>query len=135
MTMIVTVDKEELLEKLKSNRERHIATTLEATHRYAEQVRRNLVELMDKLDKDMSSDININATAPVSHAGDYDRAMAMLEMHSGEEIELTEELFANYVMDDWAWGRKWRSTIASFGLGQFRAPDSTPSLYTSYYDR
>lgn len=51
---------------------------------------------------------------PVSHAGDYRRAIGMLKMSVDTTVRLHEDEFMRFVMDDWEWSRAWRASNTSY---------------------
>lgn len=55
----------------------------------------------------------IGLVEPQDHTGDYDRIITMLEMSVNDTIELTQQEFAQYVMDQWGWMQEFK-TSASF---------------------
>jgi hypothetical protein len=56
----------------------------------------------------------LSLEAPKDHTRDYDRAIAMVEMHQGETIQLTEEDVAQYIQDDWRWKRAFINNSSSY---------------------
>jgi len=51
---------------------------------------------------------------PSEHTKDYDRAIKALEMTTLTEINLTEQQFAAWVMDDWSWKAAFTSTFNAY---------------------
>lgn len=43
------------------------------------------------------------SAAPESHEDDYDRAIKMCQMSVEEQVELTQQEFTQYVLDEWNW--------------------------------
>ena len=123
----VTVDKAELLEVLKKNRERHEQNYREAVRDYRTLAKFELAEMVEKIKKQTDSSIAkieeaINAQeparrtnyrivdryvlttkAPVSHLKSYGLAIRMAEMSVSNNIELTEQRFNELVLDEWDW--------------------------------
>lgn len=115
----VTVNKDELLDKLKANKAQHRETYEEALAGYKDKVReelnRMLNETRDKVEEwldridDEVLEVRLWAAPkadlpkPEDHTEDYDRAITMVEMSVDDELELTESEFAELVMDDWGW--------------------------------
>ncbi|MCK5308959.1 MAG: hypothetical protein KAJ73_10130 [Zetaproteobacteria bacterium] len=99
----VTVKKEELLAVLKANREKHRAIFEEALEGY----RAEVVARLDAALKDAKAGkkivTNIRMIEPMDQTGDYDRIIRMVEMEVDHEVDLDENSFRMYVMDDWAW--------------------------------
>lgn len=88
---------------MKANREKHRQLFEAAQAGYREAV---IVEL-DRMLVDASRGNRIKTTvelnAPIDQTKEYDRVVMQLEMETRNEIELTDEEFANYVMDQWRW--------------------------------
>ncbi len=99
----VIVNKDELLETLKKNRETHRMIFEDAQKGYREEAIRLLdIALNDaKIGKKITTFIQLES--PVDQTKDYDRIIRMLEMSVDEQIDLTEHDFAQYVLDDWSW--------------------------------
>jgi hypothetical protein len=51
---------------------------------------------------------------PVDHTSDYDRVIAMLNMSVDSEIELDEDQFECFVLDQWGWSAKAMHTNMSY---------------------
>ena len=59
--------------------------------------------------------IHVSLPVPEDHTRDYDRVIRMVEMHRGETLELDQEHFAQYVMDDWGWRTSLLDTAVFYG--------------------
>jgi hypothetical protein len=99
----ITVDKTELLAKIRANRLDHRAIFEEALAGFQAEAERELNEQIVRLHSGLRRDILVRKPVPVDHTGDYDRAIAMIEMSMGDTMTLEENDFAQYVMDDWGW--------------------------------
>jgi hypothetical protein len=56
----------------------------------------------------------ISLPMPEDHTDDYERAIKMLDLDVREDIELTEQEFAQYVLDDWGWKDQWTTTNSAY---------------------
>jgi hypothetical protein len=56
----------------------------------------------------------IFASPPSDHTEDYDRILGMLEMSSSATIELNEQDYAKYVLDQWDWKPQWETTASAY---------------------
>ena len=99
----VTVKKEELLTKLRENREGHRAISLEAQAGYKTAVIEELEKRLADARDGKRVQVHVRMDAPDDHTEEYDRSIAMLEMSVDDEIEVTAHEFACFVMDDWGW--------------------------------
>ncbi len=102
----VTVNKVNLLVKLTANRKQHRETFEQALEGYRQEV----IERLDKACQDAKDGKKIvtyfQIDKPFDQTGDYDRAIKMLEWSLDDTHELTQEEFAQYVMDDWEWSSR-----------------------------
>lgn len=120
----VKVRKLDLINKVRTNRETHVTEYKEACAGYREQALEKLEEAADRLKRQLSAlkegeaiglaAIHFSLPLPENHAADYDQVLAMLEMSVDEEIELDDDSFAKYVMDNWDWRDKWEATKMSY---------------------
>lgn len=110
----VTVRKEELLAILKTNRDNHRAIFESAQEGY----RQAWIDLLEDRLEDARLGRKIERTIwlnpPVDQTADYDRAIKMVEMHTGGTIDLDEKRFANYVMDDWEWSENFKLSNSAY---------------------
>lgn len=101
----ILVRKEILLEKLRANRGAHRAIFEEACAGY----RAKAIALLDqqlqlaKDGKHFSFAAFYQLNQPADQTKDYDRAIGMLEMDTGDHTELTEQDYRHYILDDWDW--------------------------------
>jgi len=101
----VKVKREELLTKVRSNRDAHRTLFLKAQEGY----RKLVIEELDRMLKDAKDGLpiqrSVTLTEPSNHVKDYDRVITMLEMSVEETITLDGRAFDRYVMDNWDWSR------------------------------
>jgi hypothetical protein len=119
----ITVPKDDLLAKLKQNRDDHRAIFEEALAGYQAESEAELQQQLDLLRAGKRRDIRIVKVVPRDHASDYNRAIAMIEMALGDTITLSERDFAQYVMDDWGWQGEFLSNSYGSGTAQSKFGD------------
>lgn len=106
----VRVKKAELLAALEKNREQHHAIFLEAVDGYEKEAERLLEEHLDRLrdsaGKSKPMLLRIFLDAPSDHTEDYDAAISMLQWSEDDTVEIDQQTFRNYVLDDWQWKRQ-----------------------------
>ena len=111
---LIKVNKTELLSALKENRSKHRTIFENAQMGY----RKKAIELLDKALQDAREGREITTfiqlKAPIDQTSDYDRAIKMIEMCVGDIVEINEEDFACYVMDDWSWKKQFLTTNAFY---------------------
>jgi hypothetical protein len=102
--------KEELLQIVKKNREGHRALFLKAVDGYQVTALGVLKEHIKQIKENKLYQVYFNLPVPEDHTNDYDRVIRMIEMDTREELELTEQEFKMYVMDDWSWKDQWSTS-------------------------
>lgn len=111
----VRVNKEELLAKLRENRDQHVKDYKEAVVEYRKaalaEITTMLKQAKSKTDKIARA---VTAPEPVSYESSYTTAIRMLEMSVDEEIELDQEDFAKYVEDNWQWRGAFAANTLSY---------------------
>lgn len=59
----------------------------------------------------------VSLVEPMDQTKDYDRAISMLRMSVDDVLEISEEEFQMYVLDEWHWkGQFSASTVGYVGL-------------------
>lgn len=51
---------------------------------------------------------------PTSHVQDYDRAIALLELHEGVSLALSADDVRKYMQDDWDWSQNFRYSCTKY---------------------
>lgn len=98
----VTVNKVELIDTMKKNRETHLKEWQDATAGFKEKLVERLTEMLDRA-KGNIFETNTDLDVPNHHLKDFDRVIKMLEMSTAPEIKISESQFRQYVMDEWSW--------------------------------
>lgn len=115
----ITAKTQDVLEKLRENREKHVNEHKRALEGWRKTVANEVVELASyaSSDKDLSpSKLNVPSAhdKPESHVEDYDNAIAMLEWHEEETITLSSSDVRNYIQDQWTWQRDFKMSSAKY---------------------
>jgi hypothetical protein len=101
----VKVKRQDLLTKVRANRDAHRSLFLQAQEGY----RKLVIEELDKMLADAKTGLpirrSVSLTEPSDHTKDYDRVVAMLEMSVDDTVILDAHDFDQYVMDNWDWSR------------------------------
>lgn len=112
---VVRVRREEVLERMRTNRTNHRAIFEDALIGYRKRVIEELDKMIEMARRGDRIRQNVGLLEPQDHTSDYDLVIDMLEMETEDIIELTQQEFAQYVRDDWAWkGQFYASTV---GMG------------------
>jgi hypothetical protein len=112
----ITVDKQQLIEIISVNRDNHRSQFEEAFGRFKAEVEKNLAERLKKIQKGKIPSLIIKLPVPVDHTTDYNRVIRMLELSVNDQIDLSEDDAAMYVMDEWDWSRQFAAMSASYGV-------------------
>lgn len=110
----ITVKKDELLAKMKTNRDNHRGVFEKAQEVYRAQIIKELDQMLDDAKQGRKIKRMVMLPEPEDHTSDYDRVIAMLEMSVDDEIDLAEHDFQQYVLDHWAWERSFASNTSSY---------------------
>lgn len=110
----VKIGKAALLDKLRENREQHREVFLKAQDGYKQFLIKELEQRLDEAQKGMKVDRFIRLEEPEDHTSDYDRVIMMAEMSVDDEIELTEQDFSQFVMDQWSWKQAFAATAGTY---------------------
>lgn len=113
----ITVEKHDLVTKVKENREAHRAIFLEAVEGYRKEAVRQLEAHIDRIRNGDLPEVRVVLPAPSDHTADYDRVLAMLGWETAATIKIGEDDFASYVMDDWHWKRQFLTTNSAYSSG------------------
>lgn len=112
--LTINVNKVDLLNRLRENREKHAADYVLAHEGYVQAMREELQGLLAKLDAGEEIDRYLTNQEPENHTAEYDLAIQMFEMATDTEIELDSQQFSQYVNDDWGWKRSWSASNTSY---------------------
>lgn len=110
----VLVKRTELLKKVTNNREQHREIFLEAQEGYRKAVIKELDAMLGDAREGKPIRRTVQLVEPMDQTRDYDRVIAMLSMSVQDEIELGEENFAQYVLDDWSWKGRFLMSSSSY---------------------
>lgn len=104
----------ELQTALKDNRAAHRDIFEKAVEGYRKKAIEALEARLAQIRNGSKIDLFIRMPEPTDHTNDYDRIIRMLDMHQEEKIEIDEQMFAQYVMDDWDWKTEFVNTSAMY---------------------
>jgi hypothetical protein len=111
---LITVNKADLIETLRNNRDKHREMFLTAQEKYRE-------TMIDELDRALRvarahGKIKRAFTMPVpeDHTEDFDTVISMLEWDQGETVELSHRDFLMYVENNWGWQASFAANTESY---------------------
>lgn len=110
---VVRVKRTRLLQRLKENKEKHAREFQEAWAGYVITVRDAANALLERAlrwgdNPTAPHEFGDAPTAPVNHEEDYDRAIAAAEWSTEDELVLSADDFARYVLDKWEWAEHFK---------------------------
>lgn len=103
VTMQVSCNTKSVLQSLKTNKVKHLEVVADARKGYLEKAKEKLEEKLSKINEGKVIDLRIDLSPPISHAEEYDTFIAMLEMHTEENILLSSDEVRMFVQDKWDW--------------------------------
>jgi hypothetical protein len=115
------VNKNDLLKILKDNRDKHKAIFDEALVGYKEQATKLLKEHLKRVQNGSKTRVYVSVPYPVNMTKEYNRIIGMLEMSLANEVELTEQDYQQYVMDDWTWKQSFLASNSAYSLSATQA--------------
>jgi hypothetical protein len=101
----VTVKKDLLLETLKRNRAKHQKEHAAAHAAWLLAVIARLGEMHFNARTKKVIEQFVGLDEPRTYVKEYDRAIGMLEWHTGETVLLTPTQYTQFVEDEWNWKR------------------------------
>lgn len=112
----VKITKEDLLEKLKANRETHRATFELAIGVYQDKMTELLESLIERAKdgKVIPQRALYELPMPEDHTNEYDVAIEMLEHDTRKKFILNRREFARYFMDQWEWTESFTTNTVSY---------------------
>lgn len=113
----VRMNKDVLIEKLRTNRETHRADFEAAAAEYRSQAAKDLrakARAVGETELNELADVYVHLSAPKQYTKEYDRALAMFESTLDDVIELSQSEFTQYVMDEWSWTEQFVNSTAAY---------------------
>ncbi len=101
INMTTVLDKEQVLSRLKTNKEEHEKIYKEAVFGFKERCEKQLSKALEKCNG--TEDIYLSLRAPRNYGSAYETAIEMVEFNKREEIELSANEFAMFMQDRWDW--------------------------------
>jgi hypothetical protein len=110
----VTVNKLDLAEKIKANRDQHRTIFEEALAGYREEAMKVLAGHIAALKSGKPKRVQVYLPFPEDHTDDYDAALGMLEISVDNTVELDETAFRQLVLNEWSWTKQFLNTNAGY---------------------
>lgn len=95
----ISVNKDELIEKIRENKEIHIQEYEKAVIAYKEEALRQLEILMGKV-QEGDTKVRLELTSPIDNRENYDKVIEMFEWEVEHVVKLQQDEFREYVQDE-----------------------------------
>ena len=95
----IEVKKEDLISKIKANKENHIKEYNEAVEAYKIEAKKQLKNQLKEL-ANGSLSVKVQLTSPVNQAEEYDKLITMFGWEIKDEVVLSQGEFNEYVLDE-----------------------------------
>ncbi len=113
-SMTILADKDQVLEKLRVNRETHKAIVIEARAGYMKAAKTALRSRMRDLGAGKLVSLEFKLYPPQDYTKVYDMAISMLELHTNATITLDSRQVQNLMHDQWDWSDGFLSSNAAY---------------------
>ena len=112
----VKVSKQELVEKLKENREVHIAEYTEMIQDYKSKVTKELKKILKESKNKNNWDprTSVHLDKPRSYATEYNQIIGLLEMSVEDTFDISQEEYNKYVLNQWNWSSSFEFSKMSY---------------------
>ena len=110
----VNVNRIQLIEILKVNREKHAIEFQASINGYQQAMIDFLQKTLKEIRKGKVKELSISLARPRSYEKDYTEAIEMLEVSVDDNINLDSESFRAYFKDEWQWSNGFKSLVASY---------------------
>ena len=98
-TRTIKVVKAKLIEQIIENKEAHIIAYAKAVEAYKKEALKQLSELTERVENG-ALDIKLKLTTPVDNRENYDKIVGMFEWDIDSEVELTQQEYNEYILDE-----------------------------------
>lgn len=113
----IRVKKDELLAKVRANRDAHRQLFLKAQDGFRARAIEELDQMLALARQGKEVRLFVGLTAPEDHTVDYDRAIDMLEMSTDDIVTIDQEDFAQLVRNEWRWFGSAMATNSTYASG------------------
>ena len=113
----VKINRDELLQIVRDNKQKHIQEYNEAVEDYivlVEKIYQDNLKLAETKDLQQFEKIRHRPQAPTSYEDSYVRAIRMLELSTEEIIEVDSLTFNQLVLDEWQWKQQFTTLSSSY---------------------
>jgi hypothetical protein len=101
----LSFEKAFLVQRISENRKTHEQVYQEAKVTYRAKAEEALEARLRLVKSDGKFDLAFDLAVPFNHLEDYDLVLLMLKQCQENTVELTQEEYSQYVLDNWNWRR------------------------------
>lgn len=113
----VNVNRIELLEYLRKNREKHILEYQQAVDCYQDAMVNALKKKLKEVRSGKATELSLSLPRPQSYESNYNNVIEMLELSVDENINLDSGAFKAYIKDEWNWSNSFKTLVGSYISG------------------
>ena len=110
----IKVDKDKLLTKMRENRDNHRKVFEEALSGWEQNVLDELKKAVRDAKARKQFRTFFSLPQPEDHTAEYDAAISQVEWEVGGVIDLTQQQFSQFILDDWGWKPDFLGNTASY---------------------
>jgi len=97
---MIMVSKQELIKKIKENKEKHKVEYAKAVEAYKLEAKEQLEDRLAKLATGDTKLSPVSLVSPVDNSEEYDKLVTMFEWEIKDEVELSQGEFNEYIFDE-----------------------------------
>ena len=113
----ITVDKAQLIQTLRHNRDQHQAIFEKAMDVYRAKMIEELENRVAEIKKGSKIRRGFSLPEPENHTVDFDYAIEMLELDKGDEVVLSIADYRTYYKNEWGWQQSFAGNTQSYLAG------------------
>lgn len=110
----IRVNKVNLVEKIRANRDEHKDIVAAAQVRYRERVIEELDSRLADAKAGKPINIVISLPMPTDYTQEYENALSQLEWELEDEVEIAPEDFNTWVLNQWRWVAQFAGTSLAY---------------------
>lgn len=110
------VEKGWLLATVQKNADEHQDIFLEAVEGYRNEAVKQLEAHIERIKGGKLERVYVSLPQPENHIRDYKRVLDMISRNVDTVIELSEQDYASYVLDDWQWKRQFLASNSAYSV-------------------
>jgi hypothetical protein len=110
----IKVDKDQLIETLRRNRDEHQEIFDKAQIAYRDAMVAELDRALEEARTGGKIQRAFNLPIPENHVADFDTAIEMLQWDKGKTVKLSMREFKQYVENEWGWQQAFIANTASY---------------------